>query len=212
MTKETFVAGQGVRQPSLREEHKLLTRARIRRWARQCFERDGIRDVSLEQIAAEAGIGRTTLYQYYPTKPDLLFDLMEQNLRATDRVYQRLAQLSPLDRGNIAAWLGDYLAEVRDHASAVDMFHVELGKDAIVRGLMRKHWARTIAILGKRFRAFDLSGLSGDELIRRTYAAESLLDQIEQFCGVASRADYHLDAQVVIGYLAEKIAAELQQG
>ena len=43
-------------------------------------------------------------------------------------------------------------------------------------------------------------------------AAESLLDQIEQFCGVASRADYHLDAQVVIGYLAEKIAAELQQG
>lgn len=201
-----------IRQPSLREEHKLVTRARIRRCARVCFTRDGTKDVSLEMIASEAGIGRTTLYQYYPSKPDLLFDLMEQSLRATDRVYQNLVRLDPIDVASVSQWLRGYLAEVRDHASAIDMFHVEAGHDRRVRELMRGHWARTTAILGKRFAAFDLANLAGDELVRRTYAAEALLAQLEQFCGVAELDDYHLDKEVIVALLAEKIVQALHAG
>jgi len=72
-----------------------------------------VRDVSLEQIAQEAGIGRSTLYQYYPSKPDLLFDLMEQSLRATDRVYQKLAQIERIDARSVSLWLVAYLTGAR---------------------------------------------------------------------------------------------------
>jgi len=204
------VIAEPTKRPTLREEHKLVTRARIRRCARQCFARDGIGDVSLEMIAIEAGIGRTTLYQYYPSKPELLIDLMEQSLRATDRVYQQLVRIEPLDLGAVNRWLYDYVAEVRDKASSVDMFHVEMGQDDRVRALLRRHRESTTAILGKRFAAFDLASLSGDELVRRTYAAESLISEIDEFCGAASRDDYHLDRAVVIEFLASRIFRALQ--
>jgi AcrR family transcriptional regulator len=197
------------RRPSLREEHKLVTRARIRRSARICFSRDGIRDVSLEMIALDAGIGRTTLYQYYPTKSDLLLDLMEQSLKAADRVYQKLAQLEVVDVPAVRRWLQAYLAETRDHASSVDMFQYEIENDHRVRQMMRNHWERATAVLGRRFAVFDLTGLSGADLTRRQYQAEAFISEIEQFCGAARLDDYHLDPQQVIDLLAERIVAHL---
>jgi AcrR family transcriptional regulator len=206
------VVAERTKQPSLREEHKLVTRSRIRRYARQCFARDGVQDVTLEMIALEAGIGRTTLYQYYPSKPVLVIDLMEQSLRATDRIYQHLARLEPFDLDGVIRWLTGYLAEVRDNASSLDMFHVEMGQDARVRSLLRGHWKRATAILGQRFPAFDLAGLSGAELVRRTYAAEALISEIGEFCGAASLDDYHLDRAVVIEVLASRIFTALLGG
>ena len=107
-------------------------------------------------------------------------------------------------------WLGGYLAEVRGHASSVDMFHFEMRHDDRVRALIRHHLERITAILGKRFAAFTFEGLEGDELVRRTYAAESLIGEIGQFCGAAALDDYHLDRAVVICFLAEKIVQALQ--
>ncbi|CAN5247040.1 hypothetical protein BH10PSE13_BH10PSE13_05540 [soil metagenome] len=189
---------------SLREEHKLVTRARIRRSARICFGRDGVRDVSLEMIAAEAGIGRTTLYQYYPSKNVLLVDLMEQSLRATDRVYNRLVALDPIDFAAVRGWLADYLREVEDHTNSVDMFHGAIENDERVRQMMRDHWRRTIASLGARFPAFDLRALSGADLARRQLLAELALSEIETFCGAASLRDYHLDRETGLDVIAER--------
>jgi len=92
------------------------------------------------------------------------------------------------------------------------MFHLELAQDERVRELIRNHWARTTAMLGKRFAYFDLTGLAGDELVRRQYAAETLLAEIEQFCGVAWLGDYHLDQAVVIDFLARRIVKILRSG
>lgn len=209
-TGDSHVEPQRQQRPSLREEHKLVTRARIRRSARLCFSRDGIKDVSLEMIAQDAGIGRTTLYQYYPTKSDLLLDLMEQSLKAADRVYQKLTQIEVLDVPSVQRWLTGYLAETVDHASSVDMFQYEIENDHRVRQMMRNHWVRTTALLGRRFAMFNLTGLSGTELTRRQYQAERFIGEIEQFCGAARLPEYHLDPAEVIDLLAEKIVTCLR--
>lgn len=200
--KDTVVVTE--KPQSLREEHKLVTRARIRRCARICFSRDGVRDVSLEMIAAEAGIGRTTLYQYYPSKNLLLIDLMEQSLRATDRVYNRLTALDPIDFAAVRNWLSDYLREVQDHTSSVDMFHGAIESDERVRQMMRDHWKRTITALGMRFPAFDLRGLTGRALVERQIRGELALSEIETFCGSAGLADYHLDRATGLDVIAER--------
>jgi AcrR family transcriptional regulator len=52
-------AGGGAGQPA-------EVRERIMAAAIRCVERDGVRNVSMEAVAAEAGLSRTTLYRYFP--------------------------------------------------------------------------------------------------------------------------------------------------
>lgn len=54
---------------SRKAEH---TRTRILDAALACYERDGINHTTLDQVAKQAGIGRTTLYRYVKNHDDLL--------------------------------------------------------------------------------------------------------------------------------------------
>lgn len=83
--------------------------------ARSVFERDGVRDGSMSAIAKSAGIGRATLYRYYPGKDALLtafvlrearelFALLDEELGGSDDLR------SLLDRGLLRA-----LAYLRSH-------------------------------------------------------------------------------------------------
>ncbi|MCM3628532.1 TetR/AcrR family transcriptional regulator [Paenibacillus glycanilyticus] len=55
-------------------------RQRILNAALQLFERHGVEQVSMNQIAAEAQIGPGTLYRRYRNKSELCLDLMKDNL------------------------------------------------------------------------------------------------------------------------------------
>ncbi|HEY1969327.1 MAG TPA: helix-turn-helix domain-containing protein [Pseudonocardia sp.] len=41
-----------------------------------CFERQGIRETSMDDVARELGISRTALYHYFATKEDLLLEVV----------------------------------------------------------------------------------------------------------------------------------------
>lgn len=59
------------------------TRERIIAAARLLFERPGYGSITHADIAAEAGIGRTTFYDYFPSKEDVLVELVESELPVT---------------------------------------------------------------------------------------------------------------------------------
>lgn len=69
------------------EQHKELIRAQVLEAAESLFGEHGYQDVSLGDVAAAVGVGRTTLYDYFSDKEDLLATLVEETLPPTiDRI------------------------------------------------------------------------------------------------------------------------------
>ncbi len=64
------------------EAHKLKTRREILEATRALLAEIGSADVSLGEVAHVAGIGRTTLYEYFRDKDDLIASLVEEHLPA----------------------------------------------------------------------------------------------------------------------------------
>jgi AcrR family transcriptional regulator len=62
------------------EEHKILTRRQILDAARVLLAETGSGDLNLGDLAAVAGIGRTTLYEYFRDRDDLIASLVEDTL------------------------------------------------------------------------------------------------------------------------------------
>lgn len=70
--------------PRIRAEsiaaHKELTRSDIVDAAHEILAETGSADISLAEVAHQAGIGRTTLYEYFRDKDDLIASLVEERL------------------------------------------------------------------------------------------------------------------------------------
>jgi len=62
------------------EEHKRQTRAQILDAAADLFRSYGYTDTNLGDISAFVGIGRTTLYEYFSDKEDVLVNLVEDRI------------------------------------------------------------------------------------------------------------------------------------
>ena len=89
-------------------------RRHIRRAARQVFARRDAQNTGLTHVAKVAGIGRATLYHYYPDKASLLRDLARELLVEEERSFRNAlrGEGSPLDRiVSLAAGLTDALEQ-----------------------------------------------------------------------------------------------------
>jgi AcrR family transcriptional regulator len=62
------------------DEHKALTRQALLDAAYQLIEEAETAEVSLAEVALSAGIGRTTLYDYFSDRDDLIAALVEDEL------------------------------------------------------------------------------------------------------------------------------------
>lgn len=62
------------------EKHKALTRQALLDAAYQLIDEAETADVSLAEVALSAGIGRTTLYDYFSDRDDLIAALVEDEL------------------------------------------------------------------------------------------------------------------------------------
>lgn len=62
------------------ESHKALTRRDILLATHELLAEAGSADISLADVAQQAGIGRTTLYEYFRDKDDLICTLVEERL------------------------------------------------------------------------------------------------------------------------------------
>lgn len=65
------------------EEHKELTRRQLLEAAEDLFGEHGYEQVALGDVAAAVGVGRTTIYEYFHDKEDLLATLVEETLPPT---------------------------------------------------------------------------------------------------------------------------------
>ncbi len=91
--------------PRIRAEsiaaHKALTRRDILDAAHELIEAAGTADIGLAEVAIRVGIGRTTLYEYFRHKDDLIATLVEERL--PEVVADMLARVD--QAGDVAARL-----------------------------------------------------------------------------------------------------------
>ena len=61
--------------------------------ARRCYLRDGLSGTGMKEVAAEAGIARSTLYRYFPGRDELLVATVKQDMEDFNaRLAARLAR------------------------------------------------------------------------------------------------------------------------
>jgi AcrR family transcriptional regulator len=78
---------------------KIRTRARLVDVAGDVFARLGYSATTHADLAAAAGIGRTTFYEYFESKEDLLVHLVEQAIpELTDDLFVDLDEARPFDQ------------------------------------------------------------------------------------------------------------------
>jgi AcrR family transcriptional regulator len=83
------MAGTG-RRPSLRDEHKALTRRRLLDAAESVFAKRGFHGASVEDIAREAGATTGALYSNFAGKEDLFLELFEESTAADVGEYSEI--------------------------------------------------------------------------------------------------------------------------
>jgi AcrR family transcriptional regulator len=79
------------------DEHKLLTRGALLDAAWRVIAEAGTADVPLGEIALGAGVGRTTFYDYFEDRDDVIASLVEEKL---PDVIKQLIEAVPADIGS----------------------------------------------------------------------------------------------------------------
>jgi len=102
-------------EPGLRERKKLRTRALIAETARRLFSERGFEAVSVAEVATEAEVSEATVFNYFPTKEDLVYYGMEAfEEELLDAIRRRPAGVSALDA------FGAFVSRPRGFLAATD--------------------------------------------------------------------------------------------
>src|ERR1700748_1703424 len=101
MGTETF-------QRARRPEQKAMRREAILAAASQLAERDGVRAVTLSDIATEVGIHKSALLRYFETREQIFLELTGRSWREwAEPVSEALEPIAPGNAEAVAATLAD---------------------------------------------------------------------------------------------------------
>jgi AcrR family transcriptional regulator len=97
------------------------THAAIRDAAVNLIARHGYEAVTMRQLAAEVGVQAAALYRYFPTKEDLLFDLMTAHMEALIESWEMVRPATPDPAERLAAFVANH---IRFHVARRHSTHV----------------------------------------------------------------------------------------
>jgi len=130
---------------SKRTEQQILTAAL------RVFARDGISRSRIADIAAEAGISTSTLYEYYKSKEDLAYDVPLSHLADFFELYQQAAQGKTSAKDRLLLYLAMSADYAREHAEWARLLYLEIWPSVFVSEAELRHsiddFARVIVFL-----------------------------------------------------------------
>jgi AcrR family transcriptional regulator len=183
-------------------EARAQRREQILAGARACFLRKGFHAASTAEISAEAGVSVANLYQYFPTKEELVQALVEEDLHSD------LALLHMIDE---AATLAEGLERTTDLAiSDPDMqdygrlrleILAEAARNPAIAEIVRRADDRMVGALAQLIERRQASG-EVDRAIAPTTTARLLLSF---FDGLAGRLAFGLSDPEELARTADRI-------
>jgi len=93
------------RPGSIREAQKQLTRERLIESAIAVMLERGLEATTMEEIAARANLGRTTMYKYFDGKPDLTAAASETQMSDMMIAILSMGEVDPGNLRDLTAWL-----------------------------------------------------------------------------------------------------------
>jgi AcrR family transcriptional regulator len=171
----------------LRERKKRETRERLGDVAARLFAEHGYDEVSMSDVARAAGVSDQTVYNYFPTKPDLVFDRADEVLeKIRAAVADRGAQQSPAEamRTVVLEDVDRYVAE--DPALARGEFPAQCRLSAVLRRRALEFYDEVTSAV-----AAELADTGFDSMTRRAQAAAlvAVVQQTTEAIGDAVLAD-----------------------
>ncbi|MEX1198002.1 MAG: TetR/AcrR family transcriptional regulator [Pseudohongiellaceae bacterium] len=101
--------------PEIRQDEILAAAARV-------FAANGYRLTDMQEVADQAGVGKGTVYRYFPAKQELFLAALEQNLDKLSAFVEnaRKQHKNPLEK--LQAGIHAYLTFFDDHPETVELF------------------------------------------------------------------------------------------
>lgn len=177
--------------PDLVNRRTAQTRRDIVRVATELFREQGYDDTPMTEIAAAAGVSRRTLYRYFPTKEDIVFESPREWLEIFESVVATRGEGEPTRDliGRALLAVAEHLASQRDRI--VEEFAILQSSAALRarRGRSDDVWIeRYLELLGP-----DVEG-EHDGLLQAVVCAMALLGAQNALVAVWATGPADLDA------------------
>ncbi len=134
-----FIAHRPKRSSERKQDRSKRTEQQILNAALRVFARDGISRSRIADIAAEAGISTSTLYEYYKSKEDLAYDLPRNHLADFFEDYRLAVAAKSGARDRLVLYLTMSADFAREHAEWARLFYLEIWPSVFVSETDLRH-------------------------------------------------------------------------
>lgn len=145
------ISSRPKRATEKKQDRSKRTEQQILNAALRVFARDGISRSRIADVAAEAGISNSTLYEYYKNKEDLAYDVPLSHLAEFFDLYAEAAAEKTTARERLVLYLVMSTDYAREHAEWARMLYLEIWPSVFVSETELRHsiddFARVIVFL-----------------------------------------------------------------
>lgn len=149
-------------------EHRARQRAALLAAARESFKDNGFTDMTFSDIAARAGLARSSVYEYFTSKEDIMIAVCEVELPKRKESIRKAMLRARSPRDEVAAWIRVQLKLVAEdeHKLVTAMMNAEVGPETRERiALMHMELAEpltaALAAMGWKNESLTASLLQG---------------------------------------------------
>jgi len=149
-----LIADRPKRSPERKQDRSKRTEQQILNAALRVFARDGISRSRIADIAAEAGISNSTLYEYYKSKEELAYEVPSSHLASFFGSYREAVVGKTSARERLLLYLSMSADFAREHADWARLLYLELWPSIFVSETELRHsiddFARVVVYLIKQ--------------------------------------------------------------
>lgn len=133
------IAHRPKRATERKQDRSKRTEQQILNAALRVFARDGISRSRIADIAAEAGISTSTLYEYYKSKEDLAYDVPMSHLAEFFEEYRKAVADKTSARERLLLYLSMSADYAREHAEWARLLYLEIWPSVFVSETDLRH-------------------------------------------------------------------------
>lgn len=134
-----LIADRPKRSTERKQDRSKRTEQQILNAALRVFARDGLSRSRIADIAAEAGISTSTLYEYYKSKEDLAYEVPSSHLASFFDAYREAVAGKATARERLMLYLSMSADFAREHAEWARLLYLELWPSVFVSETELRH-------------------------------------------------------------------------